>query len=115
MVLRRFQDLPKEAPVFRKDFAPVSDASAFLVSDHCDLNITASVFKEASRQCLVVLERQLIVIDFLPGGIYGSTLPPDVKNKKLLDCCPLTNLTGERMFGDLDYDMTRLEIRFSNK
>ena len=25
--------------------------------------------------------------------------------KKILDTCPLTNLTGERLFGDLDYDM----------
>ena len=42
---------------------------------------------------------------FLPGGVYGDELSDDLQN--LLDKCPLTNLTGERMFGDLDYDMSR--------
>ena len=54
-------------------------------------------------ESLKVLHRQLS--DFLPGGIYGGCLPHDVQ--ELLDKCPLTNLTGERLFGNLDYDMSR--------
>lgn len=62
-----------------------------------------STFKAICEKSLDVLTPQLS--DFLDGGVYGGELPTDIQ--VLLDTCPLTNLTGERLFGDLDYDMTK--------
>ena len=43
--------------------------------------------------------------DFLEGGVFGGVIEEDVKST--LKTCPLTNLTGECLFGDLDYDMKK--------
>ena len=97
-------NLRTETPVFGGDFATDSDvADTFFSSDDCDAALATTMFKMISKQCIEVLDRQLH--DFLPGGVYGDVLPLELQ--KFLDTCPLTNLTGERMFGDLDYDMTR--------
>ena len=60
------------------------------------------MFKMISKQCIEMLDRQLH--DSLPGGVYEDVLSLELQK---LDTCPLTNLTGERMFGDLDNDMIR--------
>ena len=49
-----------------------------------------------------VIDTQLA--DFLEGGKYGDPRPELVD--QLLHC-PLTNLLGERMFGDLDFDIQK--------
>ena len=41
--------------------------------------------------------------DFLQTGQYGHPLNPDLQ--KTLDHCPLTNLIGENVFGEMDFDM----------
>ena len=43
--------------------------------------------------------------DILDGGKVGGEISDDVKN--IHDSCPLTKLTGERFFGDLDFDMSK--------
>ena len=55
------------------------------------------------KSSLIVLKRQLY--DFLYGGVFGDELDRDLQN--ILDTCPLTNLVGERMFGDLDFDLSK--------
>ncbi|GFN81880.1 hypothetical protein PoB_000838600 [Plakobranchus ocellatus] len=75
----------------------------FLKSDVFDQEIfmtTLKVIVETSRKAL---KRQLS--DFLEGGVFGCELSDEVKD--ILKTCPLTNLTGERLFGDLDYDMNK--------
>ena len=96
--------LPTEEPIFGKDFVNASNvAFSFLTSQFCDKALATTSFKSICSQSMKVVQRQLH--DFLPGGIYGDILPLDVQ--EFLNTCPLTNLTGERMFGDLDYDMGR--------
>jgi len=56
-----------------------------------------SAFVTLCQQSKVVLERQLD--DFLAGGAIDEYV------KSILNSCPLTNLVGERLFGDLDCDM----------
>ena len=53
-------------------------------------------------QILLVTLNQLE--DFLEGGPYGG--PPAVFPEGL-DHCPLTNLLGENVFGDFDFDMQK--------
>ncbi|GFN87124.1 hypothetical protein PoB_001363000 [Plakobranchus ocellatus] len=60
-------------------------------------------FKIISQHCFKVLKRQLA--DFLDGGPFAGVIKDDIQT--VLNTCPLTNLIGERMFGDLDFDMTK--------
>ena len=53
----------------------------------------------------MALRRQLN--DCLDGGIIRGEISDDVKNRLDRSYCPLTNLTGERLFGDLDFDMSK--------
>ncbi|GFO35080.1 hypothetical protein PoB_006158500 [Plakobranchus ocellatus] len=62
-----------------------------------------SSFKLISQHCYTVLKRQLC--DFLDGGPFAGVLNDEVQS--VLNTCPLTNLIGERMFGDLDFDMSK--------
>lgn len=66
-----------------------------------DINVVTSSFRAIAEQSNVVLERQLK--DFLKGGVFGEAISPEIMS--ILKTCPLTNLTGERLFGDLDFDM----------
>lgn len=50
-----------------------------------------------------VLRRQLS--EFLQDGVFAGDIPDDIKS--ILDKCPLTNLTGEGLFGDFDYDINK--------
>lgn len=43
--------------------------------------------------------------DFLDDGVYAEAL--DKKTTKLLNSNPLTNLAGERIFGDFDFDLNK--------
>ena len=98
------QELLLEKPIFDCSFSSNSGvAMSFLQSEYCDESMVATVFKRIAKQCKQVLARQLS--DFLSGGIYGGDIPAEIQS--LLDTCPLTNLTGERLFGDLDYDMSK--------
>ncbi|GFO21205.1 hypothetical protein PoB_004771000 [Plakobranchus ocellatus] len=93
-----------EEPLFGQDFAPHPDVTlSFWNSDMCQKNLTTTAFKAICTKSLEALQRQLT--DFLPGGVYGGDVPEHVQ--KLLKTCPLTNLTGERLFGDLDYSMIK--------
>ena len=58
------------------------------------------VLQQLMPSLLNVLRRQMC--DFLEGGTYGipNFLPE-------LSHCPLTNLLGENVFGDLDYDISK--------
>ncbi|GFR74711.1 hypothetical protein ElyMa_000436500 [Elysia marginata] len=100
----KLSQLRTEEPVFGEAFSISSDvALTFLKSNLCDEVLCTGIFKAICEQFIEVLNRQLN--DFLPGGVYGDVLPSDIQ--ELLDTCPLTNLTGERLFGDLDYDMSK--------
>ncbi|GFO28172.1 hypothetical protein PoB_005467700 [Plakobranchus ocellatus] len=54
--------------------------------------------------CLLVVSRQLFDF-FLDGGVFGGAL--DENLKAVLNTWSLTNLTGKRLFGDMDHDMVR--------
>ncbi|GFO25770.1 hypothetical protein PoB_005227500 [Plakobranchus ocellatus] len=96
--------LLKKRPLFGQDFASQSqEAFSFWNSQSCQKDLTMSTFKAICIKRLEALQRQLA--DFLPGGVYGGDVPEHVRD--LLDTCPLTNLTGERLFGDLDYSMIK--------
>ena len=83
---------------------PISDEHTLkFVRDKCVIDVVFSTLKTIVRESCDVLHRQLG--DFLEGGVYGGEISEDIQ--KALDACPLTNLTGERLFGDLDYDFHR--------
>ena len=93
-----------EEPLFGQDFAPHPDVTrSFWNSDLCQKHLTMTTFKAICSKSLDALQRQLT--DFLPGGVYGGDVPEHVQ--RLLKTCPLTNLTGERLFDDLDYSMVK--------
>ena len=97
-------NLHNEQPFFASEFTSRSDtAYLFLNSDFCNKSLVSEVFKNICQRCRVVMERQLA--DFLSEGIYGSVIAKDIQD--LLNSCPLTNLTGERFFGDLDFDISK--------
>lgn len=73
----------------------------FLQSNDCLTDIFKESFHKICLQCDVALKRQLH--DFLDDGVFGGAIEESVL--KVLKTCPLTNLTGERLFGDLDYCM----------
>lgn len=97
---------PDYVGIFHGEFEISGDKAALKESAY---NF-ASQHKEAVQKAttklmpdmLIVLRRQLG--DFLEGGIYGG--PPAVVPAEL-EHCPLTNLLGENIFGDLDYDMSK--------
>ena len=53
------------------------------------------------RDILVTTRSQLK--EFLKGGQYSSILATE--EKQALAHCPLTNLLGENVFGEMDFDM----------
>ena len=65
-----------------------------------DVNPLKQVLQRLMPGMLDVTTRQLS--DFLEGGKFGG---PPVPMPDGLDHCPLHNLLGERVFGDLDFDM----------
>ena len=84
---------------FSPDLSDISVVKYFMSSTVFDHSSFTFCLKEIVQQCDCALNRQLA--DFLPGGIFSDDLSEDVRN--VLQSCPLTNLTGERLFGDLDY------------
>jgi hypothetical protein len=83
-----------------KDLSVIVD---FFNSDLYDSKQFSSSLNVVVGDCHLALKRQLS--DFLDGGVFGEELEEDVK--KVLGSCPLTNLIGERLFGDLDFDMNK--------
>ncbi|XP_012946168.1 uncharacterized protein LOC101863077 [Aplysia californica] len=61
-----------------------------------------NVYNRLHSNTLDVLKRQ--VSDFIGDGVFAGELDEDVKS--ILMTAPLSNLTGERLFGDLDYDIS---------
>ena len=97
-----------------KDFLEQSDPTApavfpeFLDSKfgfECNHNseFFQHAFKKICSVSLEVLQRQLK--DFFGDGIFAGEVPQDIVD--VLRTCPLTNLIGERLFGDLDFDMSK--------
>jgi len=58
-------------------------------------------FKAIFQELLAVTQRQLA--DFLMVGKFGHE--PTEEDKAILSHCPLTNLTGENAFGDMDFNL----------
>ena len=80
------------------------DISNFIAAfSSTDKSKVLSAFPKISSKCFEVFQRQLS--DFLDGGIFEGPLSDEVQS--VLNTCPLTNLVGERMFGDLDFDMVK--------
>ncbi|GFO03020.1 hypothetical protein PoB_002952500 [Plakobranchus ocellatus] len=75
----------------------------FGTSQRCQLQWTSSDIQLITELSLVVFIRQLA--DFLDGGVFGGEIEPEVQ--QILHSCPLTNLTGECFFGDLDFHMQK--------
>ncbi|GFS20488.1 hypothetical protein ElyMa_003314300 [Elysia marginata] len=75
----------------------------FLKSDFFDKEMLSKALKVIVETSGKAFKRQLS--DFLDEGVFGGDTGEDVK--KVLKTCPLTNLTGERLFGDLDYDLNK--------
>ncbi|GFO19533.1 hypothetical protein PoB_004603800 [Plakobranchus ocellatus] len=105
--------------VFGEEFtACQSDISVlkhFLDTELFNVSAFMSCFRSICKECANAITRQLS--DFLEGGVFGIELDGDVK--KILKTCPLHNLTGERLFGDLDYDINKrrnalLILRYTN-
>ncbi|KAK3696581.1 hypothetical protein RRG08_064880 [Elysia crispata] len=93
--------------VFGEEFAAcLSDINVvkeLLGSGSLIVRAFKSCFRKILEHSTDALKRQLV--DFLEGGTFGGDLANDVR--KILQTCPLTNLTGERLFGDLDYCMNK--------
>ncbi|GFO48411.1 hypothetical protein PoB_007491600 [Plakobranchus ocellatus] len=70
-----------------------------LPSTSCSLNIADEAHHVAK------VKKGDEIKKFLGGGVYGDAIPDSVM--EILNTCPLTNLVGERLFGDLDFDMTK--------
>ena len=80
-----------------------SNFSKFFNSEFFDSMLFFPVLQKIALNMEAALERQLA--DFLEGGIFGAEL--DKNLIEILKTCPLTNLTGERLFGDFDFDMNK--------
>lgn len=79
------------------------DFNLLLMSDDYCRDTFSMTFTSVVKEMHIVMKRQLS--EFLEGGIFSGDIPDDVKT--ILDKCPLTNLTGERLFGDFDYDISK--------
>ncbi|GFS24279.1 hypothetical protein ElyMa_003411500, partial [Elysia marginata] len=97
--LKTFLELsdPRAPAVFPEFSDPKFDLD-FEMSD-----LFHQTFKQICSVSLEVLQRQLN--DFYDDGIFAGDVPQDVLD--VLKTCPLTNLIGERLFGDLDFDMSK--------
>lgn len=71
----------------------------------------ASEYNDAVKRALEVIMRDLLVVtrmqlaDFLAGGQYGHEQPPEIV--EALKHCPITNLLGENVFGDMDFKINK--------
>ena len=60
-------------------------------------------------KCLKVILQKVLEVaiwqlaDFMQDGVFGGAVSQEVRNT--LEKCPLTNLSGEHAFGDLDYNI----------
>ncbi|GFO41302.1 hypothetical protein PoB_006780700 [Plakobranchus ocellatus] len=88
---------------FEASIKEASVLSKFFESDCFVAALFSLCMKKVSEKCSAALDRQLS--DFLEGGAFGGELDEDVK--VILKTCPLTNLTGERLFGDFDFDLNK--------
>ena len=89
-------------PVF-EDFLVDEAVKNSLATSTCIDDVLMSTLKKIAKKRQDVLKRQLC--DFLEGGIFGSHI--DQETQYILNTCPLTNLSGERLFGDMDYNQLR--------
>ena len=89
--------------IFNGEFAMETEmAAAIYQFASLHLAQVRSALELMMRDILLVTRKQLS--DFLPPeGKYAQQLPPDVQTQ--LDHCPLTNLMGEYVFGEMDFDM----------
>ena len=86
-------------PAVFYDFEDLKFDLEFDTSSH----LYNETFNKLCTVSLEVLQSQLI--DFFDDGIFAGSLPHEVH--EVLKTCPLTNLVGERLFGDLDFDMSK--------
>ena len=103
MMQRFLQHSDAAAPVAIPEF----DTEQLHFQSEFNIPLERDIFKLTfSTLCsksLQVLERQLS--DFVGDGVFAGNIPQDVLD--VLQRCPLTNLVGERLFGDLDFDMSK--------
>ncbi|GFO13747.1 uncharacterized protein PoB_004025200 [Plakobranchus ocellatus] len=107
-LLLRWRDedtLRKEPDDTMREFWVASPSLEDFMFSAFESNIKMSIacFQEIAKKSSLVLKHQLA--DFLEGGIFGGELPENLMS--LLNTCPLTNLVEERLFGDLDFDMSK--------
>ncbi|GFR67967.1 hypothetical protein ElyMa_005596700 [Elysia marginata] len=93
----------KYPELFQQFYKPSASSNAFVKSPECQTDMALKSFKEICSRTSVVLKRQLS--DFLGEGLFANDIPDEIK--AILDTCPLTNLSGERLFGGLDYHMKK--------
>ena len=95
---------PGYAGVFGDEFELTSNMKTTVLA-YADQHYVAvkSALESVMTEVLLVIRRQLK--DFLSDGQYGTALPAHTQLE--LQHCPLTNLIGENMFGDLDFDMSQ--------
>ena len=94
-------DLMTESSIFT-DFSNDTTSHLHFFGNSCNKEICQSAFLQIMSMSLIP-KRQLF--DFLDGGVFGDEL--DEQLQQILDTCPLTNLVGERLFGDLDFDISK--------
>lgn len=88
---------------YQSELKKCLDFKTLLSSGNFCGNVFAKTFSLLTTEMEVVFRRQLH--EFLGDGIFAGDIPKNIK--EILDKCPLTNLTGERLFGDFDYDMNK--------
>ena len=89
---------------FEGDFKINSEmaASVFLFAAQ-HFESVKSALEYILREVLLVTRRQLE--EFLPDGRFGGELPAHTQQE--LRHCPLTNLIGENVFGEMDFEMSK--------
>ena len=93
-------------PVF-EDFLVDEAVKNSLATSTCLDDVLISTLKQIAKKSQDALKRQLCEF-LLEGGIFGSHI--DQETQYILNTCPLTNLSGERLFGDMDYDQLRRRL-----
>ena len=80
-----------------------SNLDKFVKSDLLESSLFCGALKKIAELREAALDRQLA--DFLEGGVFGADLNSNLI--EILKTCPVTNLTGERLFGDFDFDLQK--------
>ena len=94
---------PEFVGMFEGEFSLSSDLAEATFQFAAEHPQVKSALETMMRDLLIVIRLQLA--SFLQGGKYSGVQPPDVQ--AALDHCPLTNLLGENIFGEMDFDMNK--------